>query len=1243
MKDEEKDLAARLECVRAAKKVLPRGQVIGDVVKPIALYLPQYHAIPENDEWWGKGFTEWTNVRKAKPLFEGHYQPHVPHKDVGYYDLSDVEVMRRQVRMAKEYGIFGFCFYYYHFANGKRLLEKPINNYLAAKDIDFPFCFCWANENWTRKWDGGESDVIMAQDYGRENMMRMFKDMLKAFKDPRYIKVGAKKDIPILMVYRPEVIPQMKEVCAEWRKMAREAGFRGVYLVASRNFVREISDPRDFGMDAAYDFFVPGKVSEGFRMFRGRNLNVATCELMMHAAWRNLDVPYPCYKGVTPEWDNTPRRGAEGAFMIGVTPRKFRMNLEDVCYQTIADSKIRGNGFVFINAWNEWGEGAHLEPDKKNGYAYLKVVRKVMKSRLPREWTMRRWAKGASHFSWQHLREKHSTLYYMLKIAFTFMRLRPHEAMCIGYQFWKVKKAAIQNGQASGMAQKVVAGLIPFIEKLKSQSWINSRLDVIKKDAAPLLDEVGLAADFEDRMSPLDKGLQEAGRVVSSAARVARTEVQKDYMADLMYDVRRFDWKRFFFDVRDEYVKSEDVLALISSPDIKVVSFDVFDTLLSLPCVFPSDIFYLIAKVVDEKYGIDFVKMRQTAEEEVGGRFERIDEVYRQIKRTTGLPTEVVNDLKTFEFRTVRALLFPREIVRTYYEAAVRAGKRIIAISDKGLAPKMVKGILSSKRYDQVDEVYASYEEMALKADGEIFRNVLEKEGIANYQMLHIGDNRRDDYEQPMKMGIPSVCVPTVMEFASRPGSLWNYTYGYDGFSKDPMTRILMGGVVRVNEKAIVEARVKGLLPSGELMGAIGFAPAAMALALYALNGQKICRGGDGTILQKVYEFARKAAQVKAMGEGAWVGAEEVFAAVLGARSQVGETAVWEILQECFCAKDGQSQILDGALESARKVLGILGHWCVNVKTVPSNDVLRPLIVSLYKSPYCEVRYLAHVGTLAEKIFGSAIYEKNRMLGLGVCDWNLRYDYVPVVSGKCKLGLHIHLFHIDLMWEFISYAKNLPRGSEVFITTPYEEQVRCIQEAFGAALPALKVTVIHSGNRGRDVGPWLVETYAHYSRFDYFCHVHSKKSVHTGEVGASWRRYLLDNLLTAKALERIVGAFEGDAKLGVIAPSSYAPILSAFFVDGPWGSNKENIEALMKRITGQEYSMVPSDLVFSSGTMFWFRPAALKSLYDLKLQYEDFPAEPTGLDGTLAHAIERAIGCVCEQAGYRFCFLNVDE
>lgn len=367
------------------------GVKVGDIIKPIAFYLPQFHTFPENDTWWGKGFTEWTNVRKAKPLFKGHYQPHVPHPDVGYYDLSDVEVMRRQAAMAKKYGIYGFCFYYYHFANGKRLLEKPVNNWLASKDIDFPFCFCWANENWTRTWDGGEKDIIMPQDYGRDNMVAMFETMLEAFSDPRYIKVGPRGNTPVLLVYRAEIVSEMSEVAREWRRLAKAAGFDGIYLISVQNF--EAVPPATMGMDAATDFPAGRRSVYPFFSFNkggvahlickdGKPLNAQPYMNLVRWCERPDQVPYVQYKAVAPSWDNSPRRAERGLLFFGSSPSLFGRALSAAVKKTLADPRLRENGFLFLNAWNEWGEGAHLEPDERMGYEYLETLSWTLEQRV---------------------------------------------------------------------------------------------------------------------------------------------------------------------------------------------------------------------------------------------------------------------------------------------------------------------------------------------------------------------------------------------------------------------------------------------------------------------------------------------------------------------------------------------------------------------------------------------------------------------------------------------------------------------------------------------------------------------------------------------------------------------------------------------------------------------------------------------------------------------------------------------
>lgn len=358
---------------------------VGDFIKPLALYLPQYHPILENDKWWGKGFTEWTNVKKTRPLFEGHYQPHVPHKDLGYYDLSDINVMRTQAKIAQKYGVYGFCFYYYYFEQGKRLLEKPLQNYLKATDIDFPFCFAWANENWTRRWDGGNNEIIMAQDYDEENMRQMLKEMLPAFQDKRYIKIEGK---PVLFVYRAEIVPQIKKLVLKWRAFIKTQGFDDLYLISMQNFKQK--NPLKMGFDAAAEFAPQIKrkalclkpdlfLREKALLF---DADIWKMEDVVTSMCAQKKVSYPLIKCVCPSWDNTPRRQKnKPRIIVNATVSNFIQFLKKAVQETFV-RKLPANGLLLINAWNEWGEGAHLEPDEKNGYAYLEALRQVQETRI---------------------------------------------------------------------------------------------------------------------------------------------------------------------------------------------------------------------------------------------------------------------------------------------------------------------------------------------------------------------------------------------------------------------------------------------------------------------------------------------------------------------------------------------------------------------------------------------------------------------------------------------------------------------------------------------------------------------------------------------------------------------------------------------------------------------------------------------------------------------------------------------
>ena len=355
--------------------------------KIIAFYLPQFHPIPENDQWWGDGFTEWTNVKKALPNFEGHDQPRIP-AELGYYDLRTPEIQKRQVELAKKYGIFGFCFYYYWFS-GKRLLERPLDQYLANPDLDLPFCLCWANENWTRRWDGAEHEILIAQDYNEQEYAHFIRDISPNFLDPRYIRVDGK---PILLVYRINLIPDPQKAVEIWRTECRKMGIGEIYLIAVQSF--GIGDPRPYGFDAAVEFppshlGQAGISTDSIRVlnpkFKGRIFDYnAAARLMIEK--QHLD--YVAFKGVMPSWDNTARRQNEAHIFINSWPSAYQSWLEKAILYT-EKSLPEDRRFVFVNAWNEWAEGTYLEPDALHGYAYLQATADaLLRKTLPGRWTI---------------------------------------------------------------------------------------------------------------------------------------------------------------------------------------------------------------------------------------------------------------------------------------------------------------------------------------------------------------------------------------------------------------------------------------------------------------------------------------------------------------------------------------------------------------------------------------------------------------------------------------------------------------------------------------------------------------------------------------------------------------------------------------------------------------------------------------------------------------------------------------
>ncbi len=343
--------------------------------KVLAFYLPQFHPVPENDAWWGKGFTEWTNVARGLPRFAGHYQPRIP-RDLGHYRLDDGAVLARQAALARGAGLHGFVFYFYWF-NGRRLLDTPLEALLADPSLDLPFCLMWANENWTRRWDGSDQEILVSQDYRDADEVALIATFARHFADPRYIRLAGR---PLLMVYRAGLIPHTAAAIARWRQGFAAFGFDPMFVMAQSFTDR---DPRPFGMDAAVEF-PPHKLTEGVAQVNARLHmldHAATAQVYAYAdiaAATDLAPPgFDLIRTAMPGWDNDARRQGAGMVVHGSTPAAYQAWLSRLIEAAIAQP-IHGEALVCVNAWNEWAEGAYLEPDVHFGAAYLNATARAV-------------------------------------------------------------------------------------------------------------------------------------------------------------------------------------------------------------------------------------------------------------------------------------------------------------------------------------------------------------------------------------------------------------------------------------------------------------------------------------------------------------------------------------------------------------------------------------------------------------------------------------------------------------------------------------------------------------------------------------------------------------------------------------------------------------------------------------------------------------------------------------------------
>lgn len=342
----------------------------------IAYYLPQFHPIPENDKWWGEGFTEWTNVKKAMPLFKGHAQPRVP-GELGYYDLRDPGVRQAQAEMAKKAGVEGFCYWHYWFGNGKRLLERPFNEILESGEPTLPFCLGWANETWSGIWHGSPNKILMEQTYPSEqDFIDHFNFVIAAFKDTRYIRIDGK---PLFVIYKPLDSEQVKSLISLWRRLAVEHGLPGIHFVGHTHKIEaEKNAILEYGFDSVTPFRLSRASKQGmpfyYRLMHklGKRLMRSEYKNTIKFLTQKEDAEENIIPSVIPNWDNSPRSGVRARIVEGSTPELFEKHLQ----KTLALIEKKENKLLFLKSWNEWAEGNYVEPDAVFGDAYLEVLKR---------------------------------------------------------------------------------------------------------------------------------------------------------------------------------------------------------------------------------------------------------------------------------------------------------------------------------------------------------------------------------------------------------------------------------------------------------------------------------------------------------------------------------------------------------------------------------------------------------------------------------------------------------------------------------------------------------------------------------------------------------------------------------------------------------------------------------------------------------------------------------------------------
>ena len=488
---------ANLATIRAPDHVAAGGEPLDGSTLPvraIAFYLPQFHPIPENDAWWGQGFTEWTNVTRAYPHYRGHHQPRLPGA-LGFYDLRLPAVQAEQIRLARHYGLYGFCYHYYWFG-GKRLLDLPLRQMLADPSLDLPFCLCWANENWTRRWDGEDQEILIGQQHSPADDLAFIDALEPILADARYIRVD---DKPLLVVYRPQILPDAAATVARWRQRRAARGLPGLFLVAAQSFSDALGAD-DALFDALVEFpphTVPWEdIGSQFQLinprFRGHILDY---EAGVRAAEAQVGQPLGklVFPGVMTAWDNSARRLDNATIFAHASPAAYGRWLSACCRRALAQPRP-DHRLVFINAWNEWGEGSYLEPDRRYGHAYLQATQDALRTAAQVANVPERSAHNPRLLYVGHDAHRHGAQLLTLHLLRLFARrfgYRPH--------LWLLGDGALRADYEALASVEVLdptpAGLAAAAQRLRAQGYRHALVNTVVSAAAlPALAEAGINA-----------------------------------------------------------------------------------------------------------------------------------------------------------------------------------------------------------------------------------------------------------------------------------------------------------------------------------------------------------------------------------------------------------------------------------------------------------------------------------------------------------------------------------------------------------------------------------------------------------------------------------------------------------------------------------------------------------------------------------------------------------------------------